>query len=151
MKLTPGEREIIAGIEEKITKFGFDCNIRYIYLAKRDVFFGPRARVPYSFFKQLSIENLGGFKPNKKTITKSKSVFFWFLDKRRLYLRKRRIFRYYCQRLTPYFPLPGGTYVLNTEELATLFHFPGRITAPAPGLARIEAKKGQATPGLPIE
>ncbi len=151
MKLTPGEREIIAGIEEKITKFGFDCNIRYIYLAKRDVFFGPRARTPYGFFKEVSVENLGGFKPEKRTMTKVKSVFFWFLDKRRLYIRKRRIFRYYKRRWTPYFPRHGGTFVLNTEELATLFHFPGRIVAPAPGVPRIEAKKGEATPGLPIE
>jgi hypothetical protein len=151
MKLTPGEREIIAGIEEKITKFGFDCNIRYIYLAKRDVYFGPRARIPYSFFKEVSYENLGGFKPEKRTMTKVKSVFFWFLDKRRLYIRKRRIFRYYKRRWIPYFPRSGGNYVLNTEELATLFHFPGRITAPAPGLPRIEAKKGGATPGLPVE
>lgn len=151
MKLTPGERDIIAGIEEKITKFGFDCNIRYIYLAKRDVFFGPRARSPYGFFKEVSLENLGGFKPEKRTMTKVKSVFFWFLDKRRLYIRKRRIFRYYQRRWVPYFPRKGGTFVLNTEELATLFHFPGKMVAPAPGVPRIEAKKGEATPGLPIE
>lgn len=151
MKLTPGEREIIAGIEEKITKFGFDCNIRYIYLGKRDVYFGPRARLPYGFFKEVSLENLGGFKPEKRTMTKVKSVFFWFLDKRRLYIRKRRIFRYYQRRWTPYFPRHGGTFVLNSEELATLFHFPGKIVAPAPGVPRIEAKKGEATPGLPVE
>jgi hypothetical protein len=151
MKLTPGERDILAGIEEKITKWGFDCNIRYLYLAKRDVYFGPRARIPYGFFKEVSLENLGGFKPQKKTMTKVKSPLLWFLDKRRLYIRKRRIFRYYQRRWIPYFPRGGDVYVLNSEELATLFHFPGRITAPAGGLPRIEAKKGQALPELPIE
>jgi len=151
MKLTPGEREIVQAIEEKISKFGYDCCIRYIYLGKRDVFFKPRARPPFGFFKEVSTANLGGLKPEKTRFTKVKSVPFWFLDARRLYLRKRRLFRYYCKRWFPLFPRPGGTYVLNTEELATLYHFPGRIVAPAPAVPRIEAKKGEAPPGLPIE
>ena len=84
-------------------------------------------------------------------MTKVKSVWLWFLDERRLYIRKRRIFRYYSKRWFPLFPRPGGSYVLNTEELATLYHFPGRIVAPAPAVPRIEAKKGEAPPGLPVE
>lgn len=151
MKLTPGEREIVQAIEEKISKFGFLCNIRYIYLAKRDAFFKPRARLPFGFFKAVSTANLGGLKPEKTRFTKVKSVWLWFLDQRRLYIRKRRIFRYYSKRWTPLFPRPGGTYVLNTEELATLYHFPSRIVVPAPGVPRVEAKKGEAPPGLPTE
>ncbi len=151
MKLTSGEKEVISAIEEKISKFGFDCNIRYVYLGKRDVFFKPRARIPYSFFKEISSETLGGFKPNKRTITKVKSVFLWFLDERRVYLRKRRIFRYYQKRWFPRFPKSGWTYVLNTEELATLYHFPGRMVAPTSAIPRIEAKKGEAPAGIPFE
>lgn len=151
MKLTPGEKEIVQGIEEKIGKFGYECNIRYIYLGKRDVYFRPRARIPFGFFKNVSSENMGGFKPDKRTLTKSKTVFFWFLDKRLLYLKKRRLFRYYCKRWTPFFPRAGGTFVLNTEELATLFHFPGRMVVPAPSVPRVEAKRGEAPSELPIE
>lgn len=151
MKLTPGEKEILQAIEEKISKFGFDCNIRFIYLGKRDVFFRPKARMPFGFFKEISSENLGGLKPDKRTMTKVKSVFFWFLDKRRLFIRKRRLFRYYQKRWPPFFPRSGGTFVLNTEELATFFHFPGRMVAPAPSIPRVEAKKGEAPPELPVE
>lgn len=151
MKLTPGEREIVSAIEQKIGKFGYDCNIRFIYLGKRDAFFKPRARIPFGFFKDISTENMGGLKPDKRTLTKVKSVPFWFLDKRRLYLRKRRLFKRYVKRLSPFFPLGGGTFVLNIEELATLFHFPGRMVAPAPSIPRVEAKKGEAPPGLPVE
>ena len=151
MKLTPGEREILAGIEEKISKFGFSCNIRFFYLGKREVFFKPRGRFIFGFFKEVSTENLGGLKVWKDTMTKIKSVPFWFLDKRRFYLRQRKLFKLYKERLSPLFPRAGGTFVLNTEELATLYHFPGRMVAPAPAITRVEAKKGEAPPGLPMK
>lgn len=147
MKLTPGEREILTAIEEKIGKMGFECNIRFIYLGREEVFFKPMVRIPMGYFKALSTLNLNGFRPLRQTITK----IMWFFRERRLYIRKRRMFRYYQRRWPPFFPRPGGTYVLNTEELATLFHLPGRIVAPAPTIERIEAKKGEPPPGLPIE
>lgn len=151
MKLTPGEREILAAVEAKLTKFGYDCNIRFIYLGKRDIFFKPTTKIGFGFFKEISTENLGGLKPWSKTMTKVKSVPFWFMDKRRLYLRKRRILRYYAKRWSPLFPRAGATYMLNTEELATLYHFPGKAVAPALGVPRIEAKKGGAPSELPTE
>ena len=61
------------------------------------------------------------------------------------------MFRYFQKRWSPLFPRPGMTYILNTEELATLYHFPGEAVAPAAGLPRIPAKKGVAPPGLPQE
>jgi hypothetical protein len=151
MKLTPGERELVRAIEEKITKFGFSCTVRFIYLGEKEVFFKPKARIPFGFFKEVSYENLGGLKPWKVTMTKSKTVFLWFWDKRREYLRKRKLFRHYIHRYPPLFPKPGGTFVLNTEEVATLYHFPGKAVAPAPAFSRIESKKGEAPPGLPTE
>ena len=66
-------------------------------------------------------------------------------------MRKRKLFRHYQKRLGPFFPRSGGTFILNTEELATLYHFPSRMAAPAPGVPRVEAKKGEAPSGLPME
>ena len=40
------------------------------------------------------------------------------------------------------------TYVLNTEELATLWHFPGQILK-VPTLERIESKEASPPPNLP--
>jgi len=151
MTLTPGEREIVKEIERKISKPGFDVVIRYIYLAKRDVFFKPHLHFPTSFLLNFNTQHLNRFGTFAPTTTKVKSTFFWRADKRRAFLRKRKMFRNYIMRFTPLFPQKGGTSVLNTEELASIFHFPGRMVAPAPLVPRIEAKKGEAPPGLPVE
>jgi len=63
MKLTPGERDIVKAIEDKIAKFGFITNIRFLYLGKKGSFFKPKARIPYGFFKNVSTENVNGLKP----------------------------------------------------------------------------------------
>ena len=154
MKLTPGEREIILALEEKISKPIFKTFIRFIYLGRRDVFFKPNFRLAFSFFGDYMTLNLNGLIPDGKTLTKIHK--HWFLPiniirPRRHYLRCRKIFRNYLRRLSPLFPRPGLTFILNTEELASLFHFPGKAVASAPGVPRIEAKKGGEPPELPIE
>jgi len=154
MMLTPGERESIVGIENKIGQYFFEVYYRFIYLAKRDVYFGAAKSIPFGFFSQFNTTNLNANKPWSKTITKIHKSWFLPLNlihSRRLYVKKRRLFRNYTKRLSPIYPKDGGTFVLGTEELATLFHFPGRMVAPAPSLSRVEAKKGEAPPELPIE
>lgn len=47
----------------------------------------------------------------------------------------------------PYFH--HKTYVLNTEEIATLWHFPGQILK-VPTLERIESKEASPPPNLPL-
>ncbi len=159
MKLTPGEREIISAVEAKISKPGFKTNIRFIYLGKRDVFFKPNLRLVFGFFASFGTESLNYLAPMGKTLTKIHKSWFLPLNllfERRLYIRKRKIFKNYLRRVGPSFPLPGGKYntgtlVLNVEEIASLFHFPGRGPAPAPFIPRVEVKKGEAPPGLPIK
>jgi len=154
MRLTAGEREVVSAIENKVSKYGFLSFMRFIYLGKRDVFFKPQVKLGFSFSSQFGTTNLNGLKPLKETsclIPKS-----WFLPKnlilnRREYLRKRKIFRNYVSRLSPFFPRSGGTFILDTEELATLYHFPGIAVAPSPIISRVETKKREAPPGLPTE
>lgn len=151
MRLTPGERDIVSAIEEKISKYSFGTHCRFIYLAKRENYFGPAKALPMSWFTQFGTATFNNFRPLRPTITKVYTIFTWFMDKRRAFVRKRRLFRNYTLRLPPYFPQPGGTFVLNVEELATIFHFPGRITTPSSAVVRVGSKKGEAPPGLPTE
>jgi len=153
MNLTSGERDVVSAIEQKISKYAFLCSIRFIHLGKKDVYFGGRKAIPMGFFDHFSTTNLNGLKPWKKTITKVYTVWFWFLDKRRTYVRKRNMFRNYVNRLAPYFPKDSGQrkFILNIEELASLYHFPGRMVTSAPSISRVEAKKGEPPIGLPME
>ncbi len=149
MKMTPGEREIVKEIEAKIAKSGFETTIRIFYLAKREVWFKPHLGLPIAFLTSHNTQDLNSFGVFKPTTSKVKTPFK-ILDRRRQFLRKRRAFRNYKMRVNPLFPNLGGTSVLNAEELATLFHFPSRIMAPAPFVERIEHKRGEAPSGLPI-
>ncbi len=153
MKLTPGEKEIVLAVEEKVSKPSFETNIRFIYLGKRDVFFKPNFRLGFNFFAYFFTNNCNALVPWGKTITKIKQNWydwFWFFG-RRLFLRKRKLIRNYRDRFTPLFPLPGGTFILNIEEMASLFHFPSEAVAPTPTVSRVEAKRGGPPVGLPVE
>jgi hypothetical protein len=46
--------------------------------------------------------------------------------------------------------MPKDVNILNTEELATIYHFPTKMVE-APMVHRIEAKKGEPPAGLPVE
>ena len=158
MKLTPGERDIITAVERKMAKRGFQTSIRFIYLAKKEVFFKPKLRLALSFFSNFGTQNLNFLAPHGQPfITKIKKSWFLpinLLANRRLYLRKRSIFRKYVKRFDPLFPKKShwpSSFILNTEEMASIFHFPGQRVASAPSVERIEAKKGEAPPGLPTE
>ncbi len=155
LRLTPGEKEIVQGVEQKIAKRCFKSHIRFIYLAKRDVYFGGAKAIPFGFFAQFATENLNALKPWPKTITKiHRYPVLDLVRPRRIFIRKRRLFFRYVNRMHPLFPRPTprkGRFILNTEELATMFHFPGRVAAPAPFVPRVEAKRGEAPPGLPTE
>lgn len=158
MKLTPGEREVIMAVERKMSKPCFRTSIRFIFLGERDVFFKANLRLLWGFWGALVREDANALYPYGKTLTKIHGSWFLpinLLRARRVYIRKRKLFKNYVRRDRPLFPFNGkyntGTFVLSSEELATIFHFPTKITVPAPFMQRVEAKKGEAPSGLPVE
>jgi len=167
LRLTPGEKEILTGIENKIKKYAYLTSIRCIYICQKDkpYFFG-NYKLGRSYFNQFMIQNLNAIVFMGPTRSR---IQYWLRD-RRLYLRKRKQFRHYLERMPPYFPWnlegkpvfpqvrpfypmgPGrgkGGLVLNIEELATIYHFPVKIVVPT--VPRVEAKKAGPPPGLPTE
>lgn len=140
---SPGKGEAIKAIEKNVAKLGFEVGIRAVYLAKKDKFNQVNIPAIMGVMKQYNTQNLNGFKPTNTT-----SVDFFFKNKRERVLKSTMIDAY---RKRSYFHVPyeKKTFVFNTEELATVYHFPGRV-AETPTFGRVEAKKGEAPSNLPI-
>ncbi len=143
MKMTPGEREVVAAIENKASKQGFETFIRFIFLGKKGYFNKANLRLPFIFFSSYVTENMNALYPLGDTITKIHYSLFLplnYLRDRRKYLRQRKMLRNYLIRVAPFFPRGGGKFILNTEEIASLFHFPSWKTSPVSGTYRVQSK-----------
>ena len=141
LHLSPGEKDVVTAIENNTRRPGFETDIRWIYLSKRDVFDKTKGNaITFSYFSQFGSQDLNSFAPDGKTKTSA----YYFLTEYRKALRKRKILRRYKKR-----EFDQRSYVLNTEELATLFHFP-TIEVKAPVAPRVEAKRGKPPTELPV-
>lgn len=160
-RATKGELNVIEAIERNLNKLGFDASIRAIYLTRPDKFNGDRVSGMTGILRQYNTVDYNGFKPSGATSFE----FPWQdITGARIFKKKKDLFDDYVDRahfyggfdfkkITKYFTHPnksGDTgFVLSTEELATLYHLPGRV-AETPNFERIESKKSEAPANLPI-
>ncbi len=144
--LTKIEENIITAVQRNISKLGFDCGIRGIYLSKGEAFNVSNIHSLLGAFRQYNSNELNGFKPNNTT----SFDFPWqdFKDIRVTKLKKS-MFDAYKKRSYFYLPYKQKPFVLNTEELATIYHFPGGV-AETPTFGRITSKKSEPPVNLPI-
>lgn len=144
--LSKGERDVIDAIERNVAKIPFDCGIRAIYLAKKGSFNDINIAGLNGSFRQYNSYNLNGFESDHTTDFN----YPWqdFRD-RRLNKKKDHMLHAYAHRDFFYAPHQGHFFVLNTESLATIYHFPGQV-AKTPSLNRVEAKKSEPPANLPI-
>lgn len=156
MVITPGEREIISEIENKLKKPVFRTTIRGVYVAKRENWRAPHRVIMRSYMGHFATVNLNHFRFQGKT--RPRVHYFW--RKRRVFLRARKMFRMAVLRFPPMYPdrmsidKTGANInpILSTEEMGTLFHFPLRVSGMvAPTMAKVESKKAGPPPNLPIE
>ena len=141
--LASGEQEVVKAIELNITKTGFDTKIGFVYIAKKDILSKVNVSGTFGAFSQFNTLNLNGFKLDKATMTVAKGHPD-FIDNEIKRFRKMTILRLFKERS---FWEKG--YVLNLEELATIFHFPATAVV-APRTPRIETKTGVPPNSLPI-
>lgn len=138
--MTKGQKDVVEAIEHKLSKLGFKTTIRFIYIDEREHFSRVNVAAVSGAYSQFSTMHLNGFKPHKPTMTKAKGLF----KQSRLLKKKANLFMFYKTR-----EFSEKTYVLNIEELATIYHFPAMFVG-APKLQRIEAKKSEPPANLPI-
>jgi len=144
--LTAGQKDTVAAIENKTNQIGFHTKIRYIYLAEKPHYSKQRGiQTIYGAFKQFNDLGLNSLKPNKLIVTWGINLF----KKVRLKWRKNRIFYRYKNRAHWLNPGQYG-FILGTEELASLWHFPV-MTVKAPLVKKTESKKAEPPMSLPTE
>lgn len=145
--LNEEEQDTIKAIERNISKLGFDCGIRGLYIAEAGQFRPVNIAGLIGSFKQFNAKGRNGFKP-ARGMTQFDYPWQDYKDRRKNSTR-RSLFDAYRRRSYFYPPYKRPSYVLSAEELATLFHFPGQV-AQTPTFKRIESKKSQPPSDLPI-
>ena len=128
-KLTAMEEEMIKGIEEKNSKAGLDVNLRIIVSAENQ----GKAQLYLdnisSAFNQYNYYEYGNSFYNKIKIGNQKKIINDFIHRR----FEKNI-----------------NFILNTEELTSLFHFPLK-TAETPNILWLTAKHAPAPTNIPEE
>lgn len=143
-KLSAMQRKEIEAMERSLMKHGFDVGIRALYIAKKDKYDPANIAGLMGVLKQFSSVELNGFKDNNVTKKDKKQKIYTDDDLKKA---KKKMFDAYLRR--GFFYEKGKPFVLNTEELATIFHFPGRVSA-TPTFSRIESRKAEPPSNLPI-
>lgn len=125
--LTPLQEQALKILHEKAQKSGFDTQVRIIVRGKDSQTASLHLKNIASSFNQFTSPELNGF-----SLKESKNP----------------------QRLAKYFILrafdEGPKLPLNTEELASIFHFPNRFIE-TPNIKWLLAKRLPAPPNLPSE
>jgi len=147
MMATKGESEVIAAIERSMGKFGFDCGIRALYLVKRDKFNPSNIKALGGLLRPFTTNNLNGFKPMH--FTAGFDYPWQDYNGIRLSHHRKEQFKAYKQRSWFYSPRKLKPFVLTSEELATIYHFPGGVLQ-TPTFGRIPSRKNEAPVNLPI-
>ena len=146
--LTQAEQDKITALDRSISKVAFDVGMRFIYTAPKDIFVGTNVSGAMGGIMNFNAPHLNGFKPVRDT--GGKYNYPW-QDKNKKKTNKEKVKMldaykkrgyFYNENKRPYF-------VLNTEELATIFHLPGQVST-TPTLERVESRKIEAPANLPI-
>ncbi len=158
-RLTKGEKQVVEAIEKSVSKFAFDAGIRTIYLAEKDHINPSNIPGLRGLFRHYSSTDLNGLKPTDST----SFDYPWqdimdfrlnYKKRKMLSLYKKRAFHKPAHKIKIFekyaYDLPFlNTSVFNVEEIATLYHFPGKVSS-TPTFTRIASKKADAPSNLPI-
>lgn len=143
------QEETLHAIQRNEGKPAFDSMIRMIYVSPKDTYDAGRIGGLLGSLRPFGSQNLNGLRPDWmnsfdhpwKDFNDIKKMDGW---RTHLDAFKRRSFFN-----VPYRHMNGKPFILTTEELATIFHFPGSAVT-TPTLSRAPAKKAEPPANLPI-
>ena len=125
INLTPMQQEIVKKLEEKASKAGFGVNLRVLIASASKAQAEAHLRNILSSLMQFAQPPFNSFKVKS---TESKRIVTDFVY---------RVFRE-----------PGRSFLLNTEELASLWHLPTKFTE-TPNIKWLSAKRAPAPVNTP--
>lgn len=151
LAISEGEKRVVDAIERAIAKPGFDCAIRAAYISPKDSFDGPNGiGGMISSMKHFSTEHLNGLKPNGDKWTQQFGDPWLDYNNIRRNRQCVKFLKAYKRRSCFYPPYKDNKpLVMSTEELATIYHFPGSVAA-TPTLERVPSKRTAAPANLPV-
>ncbi len=164
----------VKAMNAKTSKLGFDTGIRVMYVAKKEVFDMSSRRNLRLIFRQYAAPDVNELDRFNNTQGDALSSSLFPLSAKQVMVLANRMLNEYRERAFFHLPLRHHlfsehsikkpflyivkrfflpyfhhqTYVLNTEELATMWHFPGQIMR-VPSLERIESKEASPPSNLP--
>jgi len=148
MNLTEAEKDTIKSIERSLSKNPFNVAIRGMYIAESDKYLVGE-RVPGMITAWRSYDDL-----NRNAIGvrwRTDVDWPWWQDRHghhRAAYKKQELDEY-KRRVYTHQNHSDDYKVMTTEELATIFHLPGKV-AFTPSLARIPSKRAEPPANLPI-
>ncbi len=140
--LSPGERDNIKAVEEKISKVGFKSKIRALYAAQKEVFNPDRCL--NGLIGSLNQFNYSG--RNAIIPVATTNAHYAFKKSKIATLKKHFVKAYKKRKLK----MGKNPYILNVEELATIWHFPIPLVKP-PLLQKTSTKRAEPPINLPVE
>ncbi len=152
INMTEHEKESVKAIEHNLSKLPFDCGMRAVYIATNNAYRKGTEGAIQGIFGAFSVPTLNLLKATEKPgfdypwqdIFKTKEA----KQRRELfYFYKYRAF--FIKEYIPFGIKEDNSFVMTTEELASIYHFPGQV-ARTPNLARITGKKAEPPTNLPI-
>ncbi|MBI2086921.1 MAG: hypothetical protein HYT69_02000 [Candidatus Zambryskibacteria bacterium] len=149
MTLSESQKDTIKSIERNAGKLAFDAMMRMLYVAPKDDYEKTRGMGLIGSTRQFGTHNLNGIRPDKFMSITHAWQDFNDIMKRKLQRTHLNAYKRRSFFNIPYKNLNGKSYILTTEELATLFHLPGAM-ATTPTLSRAPSKKAEAPANLPI-
>jgi len=148
--LTETQKDQIKGIERSLDKSAFDTMIRVAYFAEKDTFNAANIGGILGVFKQFGSNAFNGFKPSWYDFDYPWQDFMG-IKKRRTDMKALEAYKRRSFFNEPFRGLHDDKpFILTTEEIATLYHFPSSVVVATPTLARIPSKKAEAPFNLPI-
>lgn len=142
-RMTPQERLMLDAVAEKISKVGWKTKIRFLYAGPKTAFRkGLMASSMKGMWAVFTNQNLNGLSLHGPAVPKDDYFWqAWQMPKK----QKNLVSRY--QRRSGG---EGGSWqMLNTVELATLFHFPA-ADARTPVLSTTGARRAEAPSALQV-